>query len=297
MWLIPAFLAPALYACANVFDNVLINRKFKNPFILVFYTSLFNIVFLPILFLIQRPVLPATHAIPAFIGLGLVNLLYLYPYYRGLQTEDTSVAVSFFSLGRIFIPILAHFVIGEILTATQYAGIFLIIMSGVLLGLSRDKLRLRFSKAFWYIMVAAFIISFEGVLLKYLFGAGINWSTAIGGELIISFVLGISLLLYSRARKEILSQLTMFKSNIYLFGIEETFTFLAFAAEAFAIKLAPVSLAKSISTFTPFFVLLYAFLLGNKLPYLFKERVTTGSSVKKIALFTTMVLGVLLIAS
>ena len=116
MWLFIAFLAPAFYGWSNIFDNFLANQKFKKPLVLAFYTSLFNIVFLPIIFLIQKPVLPAFEIIPIFVGLGMINILYLYPYYRGLQTEDTSIAVSFFSFGRIFIPILAYFIVGEVLT-------------------------------------------------------------------------------------------------------------------------------------------------------------------------------------
>lgn len=296
MWLLTAFLAPIFYAGANVFDNFLANRKFRNPFALIFFTSFFNLIFLPLVFVVSRPELPPIATLPAFIGLGLVNVFYLYPYYRALQVEDTSVTISFFSLGRIFIPVLAYFVVGEVLAVSQYAGVFLIILSGVSLGLSKGGGRVRFSKAFWYIMVASLLIAIEGVLLKYIYEQGVGWSTAIGGEMIVSFLLSMGLAIHPGFRRDAVKQFSEFRRSIHIFGIEEAFTFIAFAAEAFAVKLAPVSLAKSISTFTPFFVLFYAFLLGRRFPGLFKEKIDGGSALKKIALFAMMILGVFLVA-
>ena len=297
MWLFIAFLAPVFYGWSSIFDNFLANQKFKNPLTLAFYTSLFNIVFLPIVFLIQKPTLPAFELFPIFVGLGLVNVLYLYPYYRGLQVEDTSITISFFSFGRIFIPILAYFIIGEIITIPQYIGIFLIIMSGFFLSLSQSQLNFRFSNAFGYMMIAAFIVSLEGVLLKYLFEHGVQWSAAVGGEMAMSFLIIASFLIHAKFRKNVAMEFVNFKRNAHIFGIEEGFTFLAFSAEALAIKLAPVSLAKSISTFTPLFVLFYAFLFSKHFPFLFKEKIDSGSIIKKIVLFIIMIFGVLLLVS
>ena len=131
MWLLFAFLSPAFYAIAEVFDNFLVNKEFKHPLTLVFYSSLFNLIFIPALFLIQRPELPPLGTLPIFIMLGLVGVGYLFPYYKGLKIEDTSIVVSFFAIGRIFVPVLAYLFVGEILNLQQYAGIFLIIISSI----------------------------------------------------------------------------------------------------------------------------------------------------------------------
>src|SRR3989344_6570196 len=161
MWLLIAFLAPAFYALSNVLDNFLANKKFKNPTTLAFYTSSFNILFLPVVFVFLNPKIPPVSALPILFLLGLINILYLYPYYKGLQSDDTSIAISFFGLGRIFIPILAFFIVGEVLMASQYLGVGLIVLSSTLLSLRGWRQNFKFSRAFWYIGLAAFILSFE----------------------------------------------------------------------------------------------------------------------------------------
>src|SRR3989344_583069 len=145
MWLLFAFLSSALYAVAETFDEFFVNKKFAHPFALVFYASLFNLVYIPLVSVFQRPELPAANTVPIFILLGLVNVGYLYPYYRGLQIDDTSTAISFFGVGRIFVPIFAFLIVGEILNLSQYLGILFIIVSVTLLGLHRTKKSFKFS--------------------------------------------------------------------------------------------------------------------------------------------------------
>ena len=200
MWLLFAFLAPAFYAIAEIADNFFVNKKFKHPLVLVFYTSLFNLIYLPILFFFRHPTLPPLSTLPIFIGLGLVNTGYLYPYYKGLQADDTSVAISFLAIERVMVPVLAFFIVGEVLAPIKYFGIFLIIVSVIALGLHHARQRFRFSRGVWYVACAALLLALEGVFLKLLFNEGVNPSTAVGGEMAMSLLFGISVLISSKIR-------------------------------------------------------------------------------------------------
>jgi len=297
MWILIALIAPTCYGIACVFDSFLINKNFKNPLTIAFFSSLLNIIFVPFLFLFDKPIIPPITLIPIFILLGIINISYLYPYFRGLQNDDTSTVVAFFGIGRIFIPILAFLIAGEILSLYQYVGIILIILSVLSLSIKRIPKGFIFKKAFIYIICAAFITSFEGVLLKYLFNHGIPVSTAIGGELIMSLFLVFLFLLPKSLRKDIQTNISTFKKNIHIFFTEELFTFLAFVAEGYAIHIAPVSLVKGITIFTPFFILLYSNLFGKRFPNTFKEEKNIRSNIKKILLFTSLSVGVFLITS
>src|SRR3989338_2331948 len=146
MWILFACISAAFYAVAEQFDSFFVNGKFKHPFTLLFYTSLFNLIFVPVLFIFQPPEVPPISTIPLFILLGLVGIGYLYPYYRGLQSDDTSVAISFFGVSRIFVPVLAFLAVGEVLDVQQYLGILLIILSVTLLGLHHVRHHFRWSK-------------------------------------------------------------------------------------------------------------------------------------------------------
>ncbi len=296
MWLIYAFLSPLFYAVAEIFDNFLVNHKFKrHPFILVFFTSLFNLIFVPLLFFFDRPEIPPISTLPIFILLGFASVGYLYPYYRGLQSDDTSIVISFFAIGRIFVPILAFLVVGEILNVIQYVGIALVILSVFALGLHHSKKQFKFSKAIWYIGLAAFLLACEGVLMKLLFERGVTVSTALGGESIIALLMGMSLLLLPKLRREIKSALPDFLKLSPLFLLEEFFTFLGFAAEGYAISLTSVSVVKGITMASPFFLIVYAWLGQGIFPSLFKEDLHRKKVLKKILLFAVLITGIILI--
>lgn len=297
MWILFAFLTPAFYAVANIIDNYLVSKKFSNPISITFYSFFFNLFFAPFIIIFTGGIQAPIQTIPIFILLGFINIAYLYPYYRGLQSDDTSTAVSFFALGRIFIPIWAFVIVGESLAFYQYIGILLIVVASILVSLRKHLLKMKMSKAFWFIGISAFFTSFEGVLIKYLLDQGVSVGTAIGGEMIVSFAFSLFLLMPQQTRNTIRKDFTVFKNVAGIFAIEELFTFLAFSVESFAISIAPVSPVKSITLFTPFFLLLYTKIFANKFPKFFTEKMDTKTTLRKILLFACMIAGAILLGT
>lgn len=296
MWLFFAILAPIFYGIANIFDNFLINKNFRNPATLVFYASIVSLVFIPVVSIFYRLSLPSLTTLPVFFILGIVNVAYLYPYYKGLQSDDTSTAVSFFSLSRIFIPIWAFFIVGEKLSFEEYIGVACIIIGSILLSMKGSMRSIKLSKALFYILVSAFIISFEGVLLKYLFNHGVSIGNGVVGEIVASFLCVLLLLFHKKTRIDIKLNFLLFKKRLPFFFLEEGATFAAFFTGSIALGLAPVSLVKSITVFSPFFVLLYAKMLGSKYPTFFNEQKGLAVTFKKVLLFSVTAIGVILVA-
>lgn len=295
MWLIYSFLAPAFFSAAEIIDNFFSNKRFKHPTALIFYSSLFNIIYVPVLFIFQRPIIPPLSVLPIFFCLGLVGFGYLYPYYKALKYDDTSVAISFLAIERLLVPILAFLIIGEILAPIQYIGILLIISSVVALALHHHRGKFNFSKGLWYIAFASLLLALEGVLQKLLFDKGMNLSTVIGGENIISLILGVSIILNPRARREIISSFGSFVRLSHVFLLEEFLTFLGTVTEGAAISLASVSIVKGITMSSPFFLMLYAWLGGNMFPLLFKEDLHRKKVLHKILFFLVLIIGVVLV--
>lgn len=295
MWLFYAFLAPMFFGIASIFDNFLTNKSFRSPVTLTFYASLFNVIFVPFLLFFYPLSFPPLALAPIFLLLGIINVIYLFPYYKGLQSDDTSTAVSFFGLARIFIPLWAFFIVGEKLTFEEYIGIVLIIVGSILLSMKGSIKDIRLSKALFYILTAAFIISFEGVLLKYLFNNGVSVGVGAAGEMITSFLCALLFLFHRKTRQDIKVSFSVFKKKIPIFFVEEGATFIAFFTGSYALAIAPVSLVKSITILSPFFVLIYAKLLGNKFPDFFNEQKGIGITLKKVILFSMTAFGVFLI--
>jgi drug/metabolite transporter (DMT)-like permease len=296
MWVFFAFLAPALYAIAEIFDGYLSNRGFKNIAPLIFFASLMNFIFVAIIFTINKPIIPTGNLILPLIGVGLTNVLYLYPYYKSLKIEDTSIVSGFFSIGKIIIPILAFIFVGEVLSIKQYIGILIIILGNSFLALNTSNKKITFNKSFYLIILASTILSIEGILFKYMFEQGVDWSTAIGGQLLISGVIACTLLmLITKTRKQIFKERSNYRKSIKIFFTEESITFLAVASETYAISLAPVSLVKGIGMTIPIFVLSYIVIVKKYNPKAFRENIEKKFVFKKAFIFSLIILGLFLI--
>lgn len=296
MWLAFALLSCASYAIAEELDNFFVNRKFKSPIAMVFYSSLFNAVYVLALYVFLKPVLPPLRTLPFFIFLGVVNVGYLYPYYKGLQDDDTSVAISFLALERIMVPILAFLLVGEVLYPVQYVGIMVIIASVVLLGLHHSRTRFRLSKGVWHIAWASLFLAFEAIFLKLLFDQGVAVSTAVGGEALASLFFGLSVALWASVRREIGRHFGKFLAVLPTYFAEELFTFLGLFFEGSAISRTSVSVAKAVTMASPFFLVLYAEAGARFFPDFFKEDLRKGRMMKKIVLFAILLVGIALVS-
>ena len=286
LWILIALLNPLLHSWSNIIDNVLVNRIFKNPLNLVVFSAAMNIVFLPLLFLFQIPVLPTLNTLPIFILLGLLDIAYVYPYYKALQHDDTSVVSGLFSLGKVFVPLFAFIIVGEVLSINQYLGFILIILSSSLMTLNFKKLKM--GKSFIYMVAVSVILSMEAVLYKFAL-AGLDWVTVITWSSVFTSLFAFALFVVKR--KEILLQLPKFKKKVHLFVLEEIITFGGSVAGIFAMSIAPVTLVVGVWSLQPIFILAYALLFSRMMPNVFKEKVDRKSVLKKVLLFGLVIIG------
>lgn len=292
-WIIVALLNPLLHGAANVFDNYLTNRMWKNTGSLIFYATIMNVLFTPFVLIFGIPKLPPLTMIPAVIVTAALDLLYLLPYYRALQNEDTSNVSSLFSLGYLFTPVLAFLLVHELLTASQYIGFAIVIFASVVGSISSSG-PIRINRALFYMVLAGIIVGAETVMYKYLF-TEMSWNTGFIFEHIAAFLIMALLFLCSTAlRNSVRNSWAAFKKVGHLFAAEECLTMAGSGAVTYAIALAPVTVVQSIGATQPFFVLLYAMLFSRLFPKLFRERIDRKSIVRKVVVFAVMLVGVCL---
>jgi drug/metabolite transporter (DMT)-like permease len=294
IWFLFAVLSPILFACSNIFDNDLTNLHFKKVPTLVYYSSLFNTLFLPIIFLIQRPSALPIALIPAALVIGAIEIFYLFPYYAALRRDDTSVVISLFSLGKLFVPLLAFLFVHEALRPIQYAGFALIVFGGAFVSLNHGRRKkIKLNIAFVYMLICSLLLSIEAILYKYLFET-VSWSTGLTWSVIFSFIFALSFWLIPKWRPDIIKKSETFIHELPLFLGSEFFTFAGTATATFAVSIGSVTLTQGIDSFQPFFVLLYALILERFLPKVFKERIDRKSLIRKFFWFLVMVGGVVL---
>lgn len=293
MWIFIALISPLSHGVANIFDNYLSNKVFSNVWVLIFFTSCFNILFIPLIFLFGKPSLPTFTSIPFLFGIAAIEVFYLYPYYKALQHDDTSVVVSLFSLGKVFIPILAYFILGEKLLLSQYIGFLIIIICGGLLTFKQEE-QIRFNRSFLYMFLCTLLLAIEAILYKLAFEQ-ISWVSSFTFQAIFSIPLVLSGLLFPKIRQGVKNGLQTFRRTTPVFLVEEFMTFIGLAASSYTISIVPVTYEKSIDSFQPFFAIFFAILFQKFFPRFFKEKIDKRSMLKKFLLFLLMIVGTVMV--
>ena len=181
-----AFLAPAFSAIACIIESRLSNCTFKRQTTMIFYISLMNCVFLPLVFLFGMPSVTTWQALLCYIGLALIDVLYLYPFYTALKVIDSSIVAALFSLGQITIPLMSFLFLGEILNLSQYIGFIVIIMASVALSIKGTRIP-KLSRAFYYMVLASLLRAVYAILEKYVLIDDGNWVNMAVYPCLISF--------------------------------------------------------------------------------------------------------------
>lgn len=294
LYIFIAFLTPFFYAASVTIESFLSNRCFKHQTTMVFYVSLMNIVFVPLILLFGSPSIPQQHCIWLYILLAFLDIIYLIPYYTALKVIDTSIVAALFSLGEIIVPILSYFMLNEILNLHQYIGFAIIIMASVALSIKGNKIP-KLSRAFWWMVITSLIVSFKIVLTKFVIEKDNNWINMIIYPYIISGILPFILLFIKKYRKDIIKNFPPYLNKCKYFAIHEFLYFLGFSCSVFGLsKLSPV-VSTSIAGTEPIFLLIISSILLYFWNIKLKEKLSRKIIMKKLFCFILIILGVILV--
>jgi len=290
-----ALAAPAFFAAGNVFDSYLSNAIFKRLTVLIWITSAFYVVCLPVAWLFEPAhLLPAPLLLIAFL-VAVTEILYQFPYYWALRRADTSIVVSLFSLGKIFVPVFAYLLVGEHLAPLQYSGFFLIISCTV--ALSMDMKQFRFNIAFFHMAVVSLLLAGQTALFKYAFTLDGGLSSVFSAAMIMEFLL-MSLAFINRDNRRdfkfVLRSLR--RVSLPLLGMELS-SFVGSMISMFALSLIPATVSSGLSSVQALFALLYAELFERQRRKYFHESLSKKRVHRKVALFALIILGTLLVAA
>ncbi|HYF28762.1 MAG TPA: EamA family transporter [Candidatus Paceibacterota bacterium] len=289
------FLEPVLHAWSNIIDNHFSNAVFPRLPVLLFFGVALNIVFLPITFLAGLPVMLPVTLLGIVFVIAIVNVVYAFPYYLALRDADTSVVASLFSLGRIFVPVLAYFILGEVLTLPQYAGFFVIILSSALLTLDLKKLKV--NRAFFLMLACSFVLAFQTILYKFVFDAGASWPSVVAALTVFELVIAGAIMFATTSLRHIREDLGTVRRNWKLFVAQQGLEWGGNVGASYAISILQVTVAQAIASTQPFFVLLYAVLFKKWFPNAFNETTARGDLLKKGILFACIILGTVLVVA
>jgi len=287
-----AFLNPLTYAASNIIDSHISNNVFKNVWVVVFYCTIITLLTLPILFLFGIPRIPPTHIIPYVVLGAILHIAVLVAYYLSMRNMDTSIVLACFSMGKIFIPVLAFFMVGEVIRPVQYAGFGIIILFSVFLSLDDVKV-MKVNKGLWLVLAASITSSITLVINKKIL-LELDWvSNVFWGNILSAFIVMLFLLL-KKHRQEIFSEAPRFFKRGGMFVGNEMLFQVGVLAESYALAILPVIVFTAIGSTQALFILAYSWALMFICPKHIKEQLDAKSIIKKVICFVFIVIGVVL---
>ncbi|HWD92272.1 MAG TPA: hypothetical protein VG938_07980 [Verrucomicrobiae bacterium] len=289
-----AFLAPIQDAWANILDSYLSNKIFERITTLVLFSSAFNVIVLPLVWLFSRPHFLPVKLIMTVTGISLIEVIYQFPYYRSFRKTDTSIVTSLFSFGKIFVPFLAFFLVKERLSILQYVAYFGITLCATLLAFDAKKFRL--NQAAWLMLGVSVILDVQTVLYKYAFEQGADWTTVLTWSSLIQFFFaGVLAFGTSNARRDVVLTTKQIKHVGLPVIFMQMLTWGGEAAESYALTIVPASVVSGVDSAQPIFVLAFALLFVRRNPELFHERLESQNLIKKMILFVLMGAGTIVV--
>jgi len=288
--ILAAFINPAAHSLSNIFDAYIIGNLFRKTSTAVFYANITNIIGpLALLFIGPIHFLPLS-VISYALLIGLINIGYLFPYYKALKTTDTSIVAALFSLERLFIPFWAYLIVDEIMRPVQYIGLGVIIAVSLILNIENPK-RIKINGGFWLMLLTAVILSFETVFYKKILQQT-DWVSAAFWCAISTYMFRWFILFHKAARQDITKNVLQYKTHFANFCFIEIFDQLGNLAPVFALASIPVLVETSITSTQPIFVMIFGYFLTKLFGNRFKENLTRRETIKKIVCFILIGIGV-----
>ncbi|MFA6042284.1 MAG: EamA family transporter [Patescibacteria group bacterium] len=293
LWFVFALVPTLSDALANILDGRLSNGYFRKPFVQLFYAEVVGIIFLPLLFLYRLPQSIDLPTAAWFFCITLLDILCLLFYLRALQHTDTSIVASLFSIGKIFVPILAFFFIGERLSPFQYLAFIIIITCASLLTTNHAGGKFVVNRALFLMIVSSLAHSVSAIIYKHVL-EHLDWVTALTYFMLFSF--GIMMILGALQWRAVREHWQSFLGTRKIFFANSALAFGSGIGSVLAYSLAPVTLVKAVFSIQPIFVLGYTLLLRKRFPGAFREQFDRKNITKKLLLFAVIMLMLILIA-
>jgi len=293
-----AFIRPALFGLCNIVDQHLTNNLFKRVSTLTFYGLIFNITTVFFMLLIFGfPGLPPMAVVPLVIVIVVIEIFGLLPYYQALRKMDTSTVMAVFQFGKILIPVLAFFLIGEQLRPIQYLGFLIIVLASVMLSLDKTNLKTKLNIGFWFVILSATIFAFGSITEKAAL-EHISWYGLIFWYLVTSVIFSNVFLIGRESRKDIVESAKIFRKNIKYFALNQVIFTGGLFAGIYALVTIPVTVFGAINATRPMFVLLFGWLL-TRFGFASKVREETDRRAvfRKLIGFVIISFGVVLIVA
>lgn len=260
-WILVSFLTPAVWALVNLIDVYFVKGIYENEYDGATISCLFQVVPLVSIFWMGFPVVEKRIALLAILG-GLAFAVSMFFYFKALfVSNDASLVETFLNAVSIVVPILAFFLIGEILNLFQYIGIVIVFVGAITLVFDREIRKRKILKVGAMMLIAVLSLSVSMIIERDVYAHASFWD----GFLYFSFGVFLAGVIFYFLRRSkgngSLSVLT--KRYLSWFIVAELLALAGVLTSQRAIDISPaVSLVAVIESFIPVFILIFSVLIS-----------------------------------
>lgn len=295
-WVFFAVLSPAVYSVVNFVDKYILSKQIKDYRGISLFAAIMAMIFGTTFWLLfGMPPLSASDSLLIILS-GVLTFFAQVLYFKALSSEETSKIIILYQMGPILVLVLSLLFLKEVITATQFAGFFLIMLASIGVSLQGTKTKLQLSKSFFLILLNQFLWSLAGVLFKFVVDqnsfvkvvAYESWGIALGGLLLFMLVKNI--------RDPFLRTFnTLRKGAIFFVFLNEGIFIIARLLTFLALSLGPLSLVSVIGSTGVFFGIIFGTVLTLLAPKVFTEDISKSGLSKKIGFALLAFIGIYLI--
>jgi drug/metabolite transporter (DMT)-like permease len=295
-WFFIALIGPILYAVSNQIDKYILEKYFKAGEVgaITLFSSLFSVVALPIIYLMDPAVLSLGWADSLILTIsGSLAVVCLILYLKALRDDEASTVVPFYQTIPIFGFILAYLFLGETLGKQEILAGILILIGTTIISLDFSKGGINLKKRVAALMLTASLlfavmeVVFKAIALDQGFWPSIFWTFI--GNIAIGIVIFITMKSYRQ------QFLRVFKINsgpvLLASSFNEIIFIIADGVSVYAILLAPVALVMVVNSFQPFFVFILGIFLTLFFPSIIKESLSKNIIAQKILAIGLITIG------
>ncbi len=290
-WIAAALAAFSIYGAINIIDKLL-RHEMKSPMSLVLLMAASEslIILLALFYGLEFPELPI---LLLGIAAGIAGPVAFIPYLEALYAEEVSRVIPLFNLMPVFVLILSHLFLGEVLTTVQYAAFVLILLGSILISLKDGRGFFSVnSKVLLLMCVSSLIYALQLVFSKVLLMnvEFVHGLVLIGMGYLIS---ACFLLANGKIRTDAFRDFSM--SRRHLVVLFTLFSIIGGILFYYSVMHGIPSLVSVLSGFQMVAVLAFATAISLWYPAILKEEVTPRNMALKIVSIALMLAGLALL--
>lgn len=293
-WIFLAVGAHFFWAIENVMTKYVVDKRIKNPYVfLILFTLLEGVVFLAIPFV--GFVFPSWQII---LLMGVAGILYFFggfPYIKAMQLEEVTRINILWGL----IPVISLFfgyLIGDGVSWQELLALVILVTGTILAGIHLGEGKLKFSKAFWLMLITCVFFAAYGVIIRYLLQI-VPFFTVFVGNIFFNFLPSLLVLVFYKKWckdfKQVVNSLDYKFCLIFLVVVITALAGVFLNQLALAYK--QTSLVFAMEGFQTIFVFAITIFLTLFLPKILKEKFDKKNLLLKLVALILMVVGIVVL--